>query len=277
MIKKIYLIAVALGLVVFSGTAGAVDVPSVKNDTYVYDGANVIDDSVEADLNSKLRSLEQDTSAEIFVVTVDGLDGVSIEDFSIRVANSMGIGQEEYDNGLLLLVSPPEGRRNLRIEVGKGMEGIFNDAKVGRILDNNLVPYRDDGGKYQEGIVKTVDSLVSETRNNAEWVGKSSTDEDIWIVFVAFGFMVLVFLFIMIASFRSAYKLGKKEIARKGLSENQKMWAIIGIGMAVMNRNNNRRNGGWHGGGGFFGGGGGGGFSGGGGGGGSFGGGGATR
>ncbi|MFV0484774.1 MAG: TPM domain-containing protein, partial [Candidatus Saccharimonadales bacterium] len=170
--------------------------------------------------------------------------------------------------------SPPEGKRNVRIEVGKGMEGIFNDAKVGRILDADFVPYR-DAGNYQDGIVKTVDSLVAETRDNAEWVGKSYTDEDIWIVFAAFGFMIVVFVFVMVVSLRSAYKMGKKEIARKGLSENQKMWAVIGIGMAVMNRNNGRRNGGWHGGGGWSGGGGG--FSGGGSGGGSFGGGGATR
>lgn len=278
MIKKICLMCGVLGLVVFSGVAGAAEVPAVVNDTYVYDGAGVIDDAAEVDLNAKLRSLEQDTSAEIFVVTVGGLDGAAIEDFSYKVANEMGIGQEEHDNGLLLLVSPPEGTRNVRIEVGKGMEGIFNDAKVGRILDADFVPYRENGD-YQGGIVKTVDSLIAETRDNAEWVGKAAADEDIWVVFVAFLFIIAVFIFVIVASLRSAYKMGRKEIVRKGLTENQKMWAVIGIGMAVMSRNNEefrRKHG--NGGGGWFGGsGGGGGWSGGGSGGGSFGGGGATR
>ncbi|MDR3297951.1 MAG: TPM domain-containing protein [Candidatus Nomurabacteria bacterium] len=271
MIKKIILAAVVVGVTVFSGVVGAVEVPKVQNDVYVYDGAGVIAESVRIELNGKLRELEKDTSAEIFVVTVDGLDGEPIEEFAYRVGNEMGIGQKEYDNGVLLLVSPPEGTRNVRIEVGKGMEGIFNDAKVGRMLDADFVPYRAEGD-YQTGIVKTVDSLVAETRDNAEWVGKTVDDGE-WVVFVAFGFMLLVWGFVMFMTFKSAYDMGKKELKRKGTTGKRGMWSVIAVGMALMNKNNGK--GGWRGGGGMFGGGGG--FSGGGGGGGSFGGGGATR
>lgn len=274
MIKKIVLVLGIVGVMAFGGVVMAMEVPAVKNDTYVYDGAGVIDDNVEVGLNNKLRNLEKDTSAELFVVTVDGLDGGAIEDLSHRTANEMGIGQAEHDNGLLLFVSPPEGTRNVRIEVGRGMEGIFNDAKVGRILDADFVPFRENGD-YQSAIAATVDSLVTETRDNAEWVGKASApDEDAWIILVVFGFVLVVFV-IVVANVRRAHKLGIDSLKKKGKSDI-KYWAAVAAGMAIINKNNeNFRNrhssDGWHGGVG------GGGWSGGGSGGGSFGGGGATR
>lgn len=259
---------VVVGVMILTDVVGAAEVPAVKNDTYVYDEAEVIDEGVEVELNGLLRSLEEDTSAELFVVTVNGLGGEAIEEFGYRVGNGMGIGQAEYDNGLLLLVSPPEGVRNVRIEVGRGMEGIFNDAKVGRILDEDFVPYREKGN-YQEGIRQTIVRLVGETRDNAEWVGKDSMNED-WVVIGFFGVVGVVILGILLFGI---YMEGRQNRARKGRS-NAGFWATMAIGFAVI-RERNRSEG-------LIGGiwkvgGGGGGFGGGGSGGGSFGGGGATR
>ncbi len=275
--KPILLLSI-ISIITMSTPVTAAQIPTVQRDTYIYDTANVISDDQESTLNQKLLSLELQTSAELFIVTVPGLDGEPLEDFSIRTANTMGIGQKEHNNGLLLLVSPPEGRRNVRIEVGRGMEGIFNDARAGRILDEYFVPYRDQGD-YQTAIIKTTETLITQTTENSEWVGKpeqAQLQEALPALIMVP--IILLFVFSMIAA--GAYQTGKN--AAKKSKKDLKFWAILALGFSLINRNNHRNRGPWgnnHGG--FFGGGfGGGGFGGGGGGfsgGGSFGGGGASR
>lgn len=73
------------------------------------------------------------------VVTVQSLGGRDIESYSIGLAREWGIGDKDDDSGVLLLLST--GDRQVRIEVGKGLEGSLTDGKSGRILDSYAVPY----------------------------------------------------------------------------------------------------------------------------------------
>ena len=107
---------------------------------YVVDLARIIDDSAEIRLNGYLRELEQKTTAQLVILTIQSLKGESIEDFSITLAHDRWrLGQAGKDNGLLLVVASQD--KKYRIEVGYGLEGILPDSRVGTIGRQNLVPY----------------------------------------------------------------------------------------------------------------------------------------
>ena len=106
---------------------------------YVVDLAGVVDDGVEARTNALLRELEQQTTAQVVVLTLPTLDGESLEAFSIDLAhNRWKLGQKGKDNGVLLTLAMQE--RKYRIEVGYGLEGVLPDSLVGSLGREVLVP-----------------------------------------------------------------------------------------------------------------------------------------
>jgi uncharacterized protein len=113
------------------------------------DLAGVVDDGVEMKINGYLQELEQKTTAQVVVFTVDSLDEVPLEDFSLQVAEKWGLGRGGKDNGLLIVFTMKE--RKYRFEVGYGLEGILPDSRVGSIGREYIVPYFRKGD-YSNGV-----------------------------------------------------------------------------------------------------------------------------
>ncbi len=124
---------------------------------YVVDLAGIIRDDAEAQLNSYLRELEQKTTAQVVVLTIQSLDGEDIAGFSIRMAEKWKLGQKGKDNGLLITVALQD--RKYRFETGYGLEGILPDSLVGSIGRQYLVPYFKKGD-YSTGIFNTTLATV---------------------------------------------------------------------------------------------------------------------
>ena len=116
----------------------------------VTDLAGVLSDAQEASLLSLLRDVEAQTTAEIAVVTVASLDGLTVEDYATGLFAAWGIGRATVDNGVLILVAPTE--REMRVEVGYGLEGILPDGLAGSVIRTEFLPkFRD--GDYAGGIL----------------------------------------------------------------------------------------------------------------------------
>ena len=105
---------------------------------FVNDFANVLSDEAENTMYKQGVQLYEKTKAQVVAVTVDSLDGEQIEDYSYDLANRWGIGEAEKDTGVLLLLAVEE--REVRIEVGSGLEGQLTDGKTGRLLDTYAIP-----------------------------------------------------------------------------------------------------------------------------------------
>ena len=154
--RKLYLLLVLLFIfLICFGIDG--QVPS-RPSNYVTDLAGIVDEGIEARLNGFLRELEQKTTTQIMVLTIDSLEGASLEDLSIDIAhNKWKIGQKGEDNGLLFLVVHRD--RKYRFEVGYGLEGILPDSLVGSIGRQYLVPHfrKED---YSRGIYETIVALT---------------------------------------------------------------------------------------------------------------------
>ncbi len=133
------------------------------HDGYVTDLAGVLDASTESNLESILTTLERETSAEVAVATVKSLDGMSVEEYANKLFAQWGVGKKQKDNGVLLLIAPAE--RELRIEVGYGLEGTLPDGLAGDIIRNTITP-RFKAGDFNGGVTDGVSRIAAVVRRD---------------------------------------------------------------------------------------------------------------
>jgi uncharacterized protein len=142
-------------LCLLSIRAYPLDVPPLRG--RVNDYAKVITTDQTRKLEDQLAQFERDTGHQVAILTVPSLEGDSLEDFSIRVAESWKIGKKDFDNGLILIVVPKD--RRLRLEVGYGLEGILPDAVANQITTQYIIPHF-RAGDYTAGIVAGIDAVL---------------------------------------------------------------------------------------------------------------------
>jgi uncharacterized protein len=155
--KVRYLVAF---LVLFCRTLplAALEVPPLS--APVTDQAGLLSADQARQLNDLLLDYETETSNQFAVLIISSLEGEDLESYSIRVAETWTLGQEDRDNGLLFLVALAE--RRLRIEVGYGLEGVLTDAFCGRVIDHTIVPYFKNE-QYFQGITAGLLDLIRQT------------------------------------------------------------------------------------------------------------------
>jgi len=129
------------------------------NEFFVNDFSEVLDDSVKSEILSRGAALQETTTAQAVVVTIESTNGEEISDYALNLGRDWGIGDEEKDNGILVLLATED--RQIYIAVGYGLEGALPDSKTGRILDNYAIPYlkNDD---FSTGILETYKAIVNE-------------------------------------------------------------------------------------------------------------------
>jgi uncharacterized protein len=115
-----------------------VQIPAPVGDIYVQDFAHVLNESERSQLLNLGRSIEDQTTAQIAVLTVETIGDRTIEEVATEAFRQYGIGNKKENNGVLLVLAMKE--RKVRIEVGYGLEGRIPDGKAGRILDKNAIP-----------------------------------------------------------------------------------------------------------------------------------------
>ena len=116
---------------------------------YVNDYANVIDSDSAQYIFSVGKELEDKTGAQATVVVINSLEGETIEAYANGIFRDWGIGQEEKNNGLLILLSMEE--RQWRVEVGTGIEGAVTDIYSSRVMNDFAVP-KFQQNQYGQGL-----------------------------------------------------------------------------------------------------------------------------
>jgi uncharacterized protein len=125
----------------------------------VTDAANIIGAEQEAALSNQLARFEQATSLQMVVVTVNSLNGQDVADFARDLANEWGIGREDLNDGVVVLVAPNE--RKVRIAVGYGLEQALPISLCQSIIDEQMLP-RFREGNLERGIEAGVSALIDE-------------------------------------------------------------------------------------------------------------------
>jgi uncharacterized protein len=162
---SVFLLTALCCLLLFLSPIQAQDVKYPDYIGYVNDFAGILDNASASDLGNLITGIEKDTGAEIAVVIVDTLQGITIEEYAVELFEKWGIGKADEDNGLLILVAIQE--RQVRIEVGYGLEGIITDLEAGRIIDGIIVPSFKEG-EYSRGIYDAVVTISNQVYGEEE-------------------------------------------------------------------------------------------------------------
>jgi len=213
---------------------------------FVNDNAEILNPQEEQQITQVLQSLYNKDLAQIAIVTINSLENQAIDQLALEMAEG-NLGTKEKDNGLLLLIAVED--RKYRFEVGRGLEPIFNDAKVGRYGRDYLVPAFKEQ-RYNDGILFTLNEI------NKELTGEEISSipptplqpsQDLKINIIARLFSTLFFLIIILSIFAK----------RKSSSSNNKFFIAALIASQMLRGGRGGMGGGFGGfGGGSFGGGG---------------------
>lgn len=155
--KQILIICTLL-LLGITGHAQQIDA-IIKNRpaTLVNDYANVIPDDQQQQLERRLVAYDDSTSNQITIITVNTLDGRPIEETALAIYRAWGIGNKKTNNGVLILAAIED--KQIRIEVGYGLEGAIPDITANQIIRNDIGPnFR--SGDYYQGFDQAAASLI---------------------------------------------------------------------------------------------------------------------
>ncbi|MFN3605381.1 MAG: TPM domain-containing protein [Leptonema sp. (in: bacteria)] len=152
-------------------------------------------------LEDKLRKLEEEKGSQVVVLLIPTTGIETIEEYSMKVAEKWKIGREGIDDGVILTIAKED--RQLRIEVGYGLEGVIPDAIAKRVIEEIIIPEFKKNNFY-EGIDKGVDAIIRLIQGEPLPKPKRSSDEeeglDLFIEYVGpffFAFVLhLFFLFL---------------------------------------------------------------------------------
>lgn len=139
----VFIMALSLSSVavkpVFAESALEKILPEPTKAFFVNDFADQLSENTEVQIQNQAVALYKETKAQVVVVTVPSLQGYTLEEYSNALFNKWGIGDAKLDNGVLMLLAQDE--RQMRIEVGSGLEGALNDGKTGRIQDEYMISH----------------------------------------------------------------------------------------------------------------------------------------
>jgi uncharacterized protein len=188
------ILAAATVLCLFLGPTESfgLDVPRLSG--RVNDYGDMISPQARATLETELAAFESADSTQVVVLTVPSLEGDVIEDFSIRVGDAWKIGQKGKDNGVILIVSKAD--RKIRIEIGRGLQGVLTDLLAGRIIDTVIKP-RFKQNNFDEGFLEGTRAIIAATRGEFKPTPKPTPYVSLNRYFEAFlvaVFLVLPFL-----------------------------------------------------------------------------------
>lgn len=143
--------ALALALALAPATSFAFEVP--PNDGFVTDTAGILKQEEDAQLEQMLGDYQKQTSNEIAVVILQSLNGEPIADAAVAIGRKWGIGTQEKNNGVLLVIAYED--HSIFLATGYGLEGALPDIVAKGIIDTEIAPaFRE--GNYFEGVTAGV-------------------------------------------------------------------------------------------------------------------------
>ncbi|MEK6918805.1 MAG: TPM domain-containing protein [Nanoarchaeota archaeon] len=219
--KKLLIFFVSL--IIFSFVVSSQTFPRPV-DSFVNDFASVLTVDDSSYISSLFQDVYQKTGYELVFVSLQNTSPLTPVQYRTELFNYWGVGKEKDDSGLLILYSVDDNR--IEVEVGYGLEGVLPDSKVGRMLDDYYVPYRDNG-ELSLGIATFSEVLHDELVLGVEPV-KVNSDGGNNFKRIIFWIIVIIVLFIII----SAVSRPKNYYH----SRSSSLGTLIGFGLGSMAR-----------------------------------------
>jgi uncharacterized protein len=175
-------------LILVSSGFSQPEIPKLK--MWATDLSGTLRQSELRDLNNRLKAYQDSTSNQLLVLMISSLEDYPIEMLAEETATKNKIGTKKNDNGILLLIAKDD--RELRIEVGYGLEGAVPDAIASSIIRNVIRPrFRDDD--YYLGINDGITAIIKAI--GGEYKAEDADDDD-----GGFPFIILIIIIIVVFS-----------------------------------------------------------------------------
>ncbi|HTI53206.1 MAG TPA: TPM domain-containing protein [Verrucomicrobiae bacterium] len=155
MLRRVASALLLLLVLLAAPAAAALRIPPPP-DRRINDYAGALSPADRDRLEQALIAREATNRNQVVVAVFRSLEGESLEDYSIRLAQAWRIGQKGLDNGVIFLVFLDD--RKMRIEVGYGLEGNLTDAVSSSILRDVVAP-RFRAGQVADGIGAGLDAI----------------------------------------------------------------------------------------------------------------------
>jgi len=207
-------------LLLFAGLAGAQDLPERPSPPrLVVDFTGILAPAEVRALENKLVRFNDTTSNQILVVITDNLLGYTPETYASGIGEKWGVGQGDFDNGIVVLVKPKIGnnRGQAFISVGYGLEGAIPDITAGQIVDWEMIPHfknNDYYGGLDAGATVLMELAAGEY-NSDEYAKSNGAG---WWAVLPFFIFILIFILVSRASRRS------RTIGSRGMSPWTAFW-----------------------------------------------------
>ena len=153
------ILAAAIMVILPSACFAAQKYPDPTDRFFVNDFGDVISAADEDEIYERGVNLQQSTTAQAVAVTVKSLNGADISEYALELGRKWGIGTDDSDNGVLVLLSVSD--RKIYIAVGYGLEGALPDSKTGRLLDEYAIPLLKQND-FSGGIKAVYGAVVNE-------------------------------------------------------------------------------------------------------------------
>ena len=144
-------------------------------------------------IEAQLAARERATGAQLFIAIFPSLEGESLEDFSIKLAERWRAGQKGLNNGVILVVFARD--RKLRFEVGYGLEPVVPDIVAGQIIRDVIAP-RFREGNYAAGLSAAIDAVYGRIEGKPAPPPSSKRREN-QLPIVGFAVVALIIVFIL--------------------------------------------------------------------------------
>ena len=221
-IGRLFLILVLSSiLIALTGTgmtlASHYSFPEINS--HVTDEARILPVQGRRELESLLRDFAEKTTNQLLVVTISSLPpGESLERYSIKLAEEVGAGTAQEDNGLLLLIVEEE--RSVRIEVGYGLEDEITDGRAGRVIRQVIIPAFQQGD-FEGGISKALLTMIN-------WIAPTYLPTEVSSDLPApdsigggLNLLQMFIIFLVLLVFSAIYAQGdRKRWSRRGFSQS---------------------------------------------------------
>jgi uncharacterized protein len=139
-----------------TGALWAKDLPE-RPHGYVSDATGILSQQQQYSIEMLAAELENKTTAQLAVVIVPSVRPETIEQYAVRLFEKWGIGRHLKNNGVLFLIAVQD--REVRLEVGYGLEGFLTDAVSRSIIERFIIPaFRQ--GKYDQGVQAGAAAIV---------------------------------------------------------------------------------------------------------------------
>lgn len=207
--KKIF-VYLLLVLVLVVKPIQAFEVPNFEG--RVTDKAGLYSQEFKSQLEEKLAKIDSETRAEVSVLTINKLPDAYIEEYTVEVFEKWDIGKAKEDNGVLLVIAKDD--REVRIEVGYGLEGAITDGRAGEIIRDEIVPqFKLDN--YELGTMAGVEKIEKYIRGEVEENGiVSQTTGKVTDFVDNFKVLTLGFLFL---TYMAAFFARTREFVAGGI------------------------------------------------------------